>query len=152
MINSTEAFSLAFKKLVDELGRGGQTKVAKSIGYERVYFNKLYRGVRPAPLNFQEKVAEYFDMPLHEMVRLGHSIEQDKTFIPDMSHLVGLDKKEQAKSIKNIVDKETGVDDLLSALVPKSFDDFVNNKIDMGAYYLAYRDEVITLKTSIKKL
>lgn len=75
---AADCFRAALNKRLDAEGHGAQARIAKGIERGTKHLNDIVQGRRPASLDFQERVARFYRVPLDRMLAEGRELLKEK--------------------------------------------------------------------------
>ena len=119
----TEQFKRALIFLLENEGRGAQTRLAREKDIDRGYLNAIIQGRKKGSENVRSKIADHFRMPYEEMLALGRSLletsEQEKER-PARLVLIQDSKEEVTPGKDNV--SGTGMDLSISEKIRKAIE------------------------------
>lgn len=104
----SEAFKIAFKKLLDGRGHGAQTEVADALQLHRSAINDILKGRRGTSSSMQERIASHFGLSLGEMLRIGENLLEGRVVFPWRDQLDNLDRGQQLLKIIELTNNQVG--------------------------------------------
>jgi hypothetical protein len=97
----TEKFQAALKHLLDQEGRGAQTRLATQQGIDRGYLNAIVKGRVAGSDAIRARIADHFETTFEDMLALGRQIlEEEGGVVPKGEEGTG---KKTGTSSPNII-------------------------------------------------
>lgn len=145
-------FLAAFRKLIDEAGRGAQKSLSLQTGKSTVHINDVLRGRKKASQEMQEEIASSFGLNFEEMLAMGRALleEDEQAFFPYTRQIEHLPQNSPARAaaIYRLTAEEFEITGLhwftepaIKHANPPGVDDYLNGKIDdLGLYEEAKKE------------
>lgn len=156
-------FLAAFRKLIEDAGRGTQRDISRRIGKSTTHINDVLKGRKRASQEMQEEISSYFGLNFEEMLGMGRNLleheEEGKIFFPYSGKVEHLPANTDARAA--LIYELTAADHGLTGLHwftetaikharPPGVDAYLNKEIDDAGLYEEAEKEIQRMVTSIE--
>lgn len=158
--SAAECFRAALVYFLSNKGYGAQVALARAIRRGTKHLNDVVQGRRNASMEFQERVAAFYDMTLEEMLARGRRILREgvETFPYADEAKKFPERRDRAEFIYEKAIEEAGLKEnrffsgrLLRDVMPKDWDVYVRGSMKDYQLYTRTKAELKSIAETVNK-